>query len=257
MSSLESWGVPTNSNLSTTLTFMDQPSPEVDLFTAAWESYRTMVECDYLWHSLVMRSLGELVSTRFHSPLHFLDLACGDAERTTSLLQSHSLSRYTGVDRSGPALAIAARNVQKMAAPVELIPIDFVEFLEGTDQRFELIYVGLSAHHLGETGLLRFFKAVRRCLAPSGVLAAYEPFLLPDEVREDYVHRFCTIANLLWIGMTIEQRRDVNAHVAEKDFPLRLDLWNALAANSGLTAAEVLMKTPDRISMLVSHEAKP
>lgn len=227
---------------------------ETDIFTAAWESYRTMVQCDYLWHSMVMDSLDTMLA-RFSKPIRFLDLACGDAEQTTKLLQAKSISRYFGVDRSGPALAIAAKNVKRLATQVELVTADFVEFLEGTDERFEVIYVGLSAHHLGETGLPRFFKAVRRCLAPSGVFAAYEPFLLPDEVRKDYADRFCIIANKLWVGMSIEQRARVNAHVCEFDFPLTLTHWNDIARAAGLSNASILMKTPDRISMMVSHVA--
>ena len=56
---------------------MSQAEP--DLFVAAWESYRTMVACDYLWHSMVMEALGKLLD-RFTFPVHFLDLACGDAK---------------------------------------------------------------------------------------------------------------------------------------------------------------------------------
>jgi len=227
---------------------------DTDIFTAAWESYRTMVQCDYLWHSMVMDSL-ETMLDRFTEPVHFLDLACGDAEQTTKLLQSKSIGRYVGVDRSEPALAIAAENVMRLSTQTELVTADFVEFLEGTDERFEVIYVGLSAHHLGEAGLPRFFKAVRRCLTPTGVFAAYEPFLLPDEVRQDYADRFALIANKLWVEMTVEQRARVNAHVREFDFPLTLTQWNEIARVAGLSHASTLMKTPDRISMLVSHVA--
>ena len=69
-----------------------------------------------------------------------------------------------------------------------------------------MIYVGLSAHHLGEVGLPRFFTAVRQCLAPGGVFAAYEPFLLPDEVRQTTSIASPSSRTSCGSNMTMEQR---------------------------------------------------
>jgi SAM-dependent methyltransferase len=193
-----------------------------DFFASSWHAYRSLVEHDYLWHAMAGDALRELIDRQFgpRTPVSFLDLACGDAASTSRLLAGRPLSRYVGVDRSEPALAAAAENVKVLGTGGELVAADFLDFLGAAGQQFDVIYIGLSAHHLGDRGLAQLFAGIRGCLAPRGLFAAYEPFLFPHEVRQDYVDRFCAIADKLWIKMTVEQRAQVTAHVRESDHPV-------------------------------------
>ena len=226
-----------------------------DLFTETWALYRAVLESDYVWHGMASQALRKLIEEHFHGdiPIRFLDLACGDAETTSHLLMDRSVAKYVGVDRSPQALATAAQCVAYLGPKAELIAADFVEFLEGSDDRFDVIYVGLSAHHLREAGLRRFFVAIVRRLAPSGVFAAYEPFTLPDETRDEHINRCCQIVDHYWRNMSDEQRATLKAHIRENDYPITLRRWNSLASASGLRSARTVLKTPDRLYQLVAH----
>lgn len=229
--------------------------PDPDLFSAAWAAYRAVVEHDYLWHRMAGAALRWLIDRRFgpDAPVRFLDLACGDAGPACQLLAGRPLAGYVGVDRSGPALAAAAANVRELGAAAELVAADFVDYLEGAAERFDVVYVGLSAHHLGEDRLPRLFAAVRRCLTPGGLFAAYEPFTLPDETRDEHVERLCAVMDHFWVKMSADQRGLVMDHIRANDLPVPLTRWESLAAAAGLGPARVPMKSPDRLCLLVAH----
>ena len=222
-----------------------------DFFRDAWAVYRLVVEHDYLWHSHAGRGLESLLPTG--RAVRFLDLACGDSDTTARVLAGRELTRYVGVDRSAAALREAGPNVSKLTGPAELVEADFVEFLESCPDTFDVIYIGLSAHHLGEAGLPRFFAGVAKCLAPGGVFAAYEPFTLPDETRADTVDRICAMALHFFAAMTPAQRQQVAEHVRGNDKPVSLATWDALATAAGLSPLTRVVRSPDRLYELVSH----
>jgi SAM-dependent methyltransferase len=236
---------------------MPSDPAEPDFFATRWTAYQAVVEHDYLWHAMVNDALAKLIDERLgHRPIRFLDLACGDAASTSRVLTKRTISRYVGVDRSLQALAAAEANVKDLATSVELITADYVDYLESCREQFDLIYIGLSSHHLDDASLPRLFSAITRCLAANGFFAAFEPFILPDETREEHIERLCTIIDHWWVKMTPDQREEVKAHIRANDHPLQLDKWDAIAANAGLSPAYVAAKTPDRISMVVAHGVK-
>lgn len=229
-------------------------APANDFFVDAWAVYRLVVEHDYLWHAGAGAALRGLIAERFPADrsIRFLDLACGDADTTSRALAGRRLGRYVGVDRSPDALASAAERVAGLGCPAELVAADYLEYLTGTTDRFDAIYVGLSAHHLSDR-LGAFFAATRPRLEPGGVLAAYEPFLLPDETRDEHITRLCEIVAKFFTRMTPAQRQQVADHVWGNDFPVALDRWNELAAAAGFAPARRAYKSPDRLYELVVH----
>jgi SAM-dependent methyltransferase len=228
---------------------------DADLFMEGWAVYRAVIESDYLWHGMASQALGELIDEHFGGdvPIRFLDLACGDAETTSRLLRNRPNARYVGVDRSPQALAAATTRVANLGPRAELVTADFVDFLEAHDDQFDVIYVGFSAHHLREAGLRRFFAAIVRRLTPSGVFAAYEPFTLPDETRDEYIDRHCQMVDHYWLNISAEDRVACKTHIRENDYPIALRQWNLLASTAGLCPARTVLKTPDRLFQLVVH----
>ncbi len=233
---------------------MNPPPPAHDLFVDAWAVYRLVVENDYLWHSGARRALAGLFARRFPDgrPVRLLDLACGDADGPARALAGRAIGRYVGVDRSPDALAAAAARLAPLGWPAEFVAADYLDYLRSTADTFDAIYVGLSAHHLDDR-LGAFFAAARPRLAPGGVLAVYEPFLLPDETVDEHRQRVYDLADGLWTAMAPTQRRQVGEHVKANDFPVTIDRWNALAAAAGFPPAERLYRSPDRVSEFVAH----
>lgn len=245
---------------------MTSPSNPADLFRQGWKNYRLILEYDYLWHQLAADALERLISNRFAHARHlrFLDLACGDAATTASVLNrfaassgqpTHPTIEYLGVDDSPMALAEAARTEFVGGVETAFIESDFVEFLRTDDSRFDVIYVGMSAHHLGLARLREFFRGVRARLAPGGVFVAFETFCLPDESRDEHMARLHAIIRKFWTRMPQDARDHVIAHTAECDFPVTLADWNEAAKDACLKPGEFVLKSPDRISAMVVHEA--
>jgi len=227
------------------------------LFTTGWRAYKAILEHDYLWHSVAGSVLKEQLQERFghDRPFKFLDLACGDACVTAGVLKDFPLAQYTGVDSSREALKQAETYTNLLGPGHRLVISDYLEYLDNATELYDVIYVGLVAHHLGEAGLDRFFKGVKKRLAPGGVLMAYETITLADESRDEHTGRLCRMIRHFWIKMPEEYRQFVVDHVTTSDFPVSFQVWSEKAGQAGLGAMRVLTKTPDRLMAFVVHQA--
>ncbi len=245
---------------------MTAPVNAADLFLQGWKNYRLILEFDYLWHRMAADALERVIANRcdLAGSLRFLDLACGDADTTSSVLTRIAASasqtapiriEYVGVDNSPMALEEAARTTFGAGINPGFVESDFVEFLRKDDSRFDVIFVGMSAHHLGLARLPDFFAGVRARLSPGGLFIAFETFCLPDETRDEHLERLHAIIRKFWSRMPQAASDNVIAHTAECDFPVSLADWNAAATNAGLNPGHFVMKSPDRISAMVVHEA--
>jgi cyclopropane fatty-acyl-phospholipid synthase-like methyltransferase len=243
---------------------MTTPENPADLFQQGWKNYRLILEYDYLWHGMAADALERLIADRIDRPgvLRFLDLACGDSATTSMVLNRIAERRptssrivYLGVDNSRIALAEAGRT--RFVAGIEptFVESDFVEFLKSGDSRFDVIYVGMSAHHLGLGRLPEFFAAVRERLSPGGLFVAFETFCLPDETRDEHMARLHAIVRNFWIRMPQSARDHVIAHTTECDFPVTVADWNEGASQAGLGPGKIVMKSPDRLSAMIVHPA--
>ena len=129
----------------------------VHSFFSQWEIYRLCIGHNTLFH----REVGEILRRELIArmqPLTFLDLACGDADLTAIALRGSKVGNYTGVDFSAPAVALAANKI------AELEP-------------FDVIYLGLSLHHLQRETKHEMMKNLKRATAPGGIFYLFEPVL--------------------------------------------------------------------------------
>ena len=226
------------------------------LVTTGWRAYKAILEHDYLWHSMAAGALKQQLLERFGSdrPFAFLDVACGDACVTAAVLKDFPLARYTGVDSSREALTQALKYTEELGGGHRLVASDYLDYLENANETFDVIYVGMVAHHLGEAGLERFFRVVKNRLSRGGVLMAYETFLLADETRDEHTGRLCRIIRLFWSKMPDEYQQFVVDHVTTSDFPVSFQVWNEHALRAGLGPMQVLAKSPDRLMAFVVHQ---
>lgn len=127
-----------------------EKSQNFELFTKGWNAYQAIVEHDYLWHSMAATALNQWLSEHYGNDISFsfLDLACGDSSTTSGVLQNFPNVIYTGVDSSSAALNEASRNTRQIANQ-NLVEADYLDFLAAGQEKYDVIYIGLAAHHLG------------------------------------------------------------------------------------------------------------
>jgi len=218
-------------------------SEAVHTFFSQWEIYRLCIEHNTLFH----REVGEILHYELQArtePFTFLDLACGDAELTATVLRGSKVSAYTGVDFSAPALALAASQVSELGCPHTLHEADFAGFLKGNDQTFDVIYLGLSLHHLERDAKREAMEYLRRATAPGGALYLFEPVLHDSETREGYVRRWAAAMKGPYDVFPASARAALLDHVTESERPESAEDYQSFAREAGFQCGRILFTDP-------------
>ncbi|MFM8459587.1 MAG: class I SAM-dependent methyltransferase [Chthoniobacterales bacterium] len=214
-------------------------SEAVHAFFSQWEIYRLCIEHNTLFH----REVGEILRRELVArtePFTFLDLACGDAELTAAALRGTKVCSYTGVDFSAPALALAGNKTAELRCPRSLHEADFTRFLRENKQTFDVVYLGLSLHHLERENKKATMKHLCRAVAPGGTLYLFEPILDGGESREGYVARWAAAMDGPYDLFPAEARAALRDHVTESERPESAKDYHGFAREAGFTAAEIL-----------------
>jgi len=210
-------------------------------FFDQWSVYCRIVDNDYLYH----RSVREIFAGwlgRFGRPFSFLDLGCGDAKFSSSLLSGKSVISYTGIDLSPVALGLAEKNTRELGVPCSLQAGDFVVSLPSLPGDYDIIYIGLSLHHLRRQEKEFFFGQLHGKLAPGGALIVFDPVLTPGESREAYMGRWVDHAEWAWKALTMEEVEGAVEHVTSSDFPEEISTLNRMAVRSGFHPSRILFE---------------
>ena len=212
-------------------------------FFDGWSLYKRIVDNDYLCHRSAKRALCEWFDG-FDRPFSFLDLGCGDAAFSAEILSGRPVSSYTGMDLSPVALDLAMENTRRLMTPVSLVSGDFLTGIAALPADYDVIYIGLSLHHLSRGEKEFFFGELRRRVAPGGALLVYDPVLAPGESREAFMGRWVDHAEWAW-----------NAHVTTADFPEEIGTLNRMAVAAGFDPAEVLFTDRSDFYALMAFRA--
>jgi SAM-dependent methyltransferase len=224
-------------------------------FFNGWALYRRIVDHDYLCHQSTKQALGEWLD-RFGQPFSFLDLGCGDAAFSAGVLTGRTLTSYTGVDISPVALDLAAQNTRQIKAPCSLKVGDFLTEISALQEVYDIIYIGLSLHHLRHSEKETFLGKLRRRLAPGGVLVVYDPVLSPGETRDAYMSRWVDDAQRNWRALSIEDIAEAVKHVTTSDFPEEIGTLDSMALSSGFQRSEILFTDPDQFYALMAFRGE-
>ena len=224
-------------------------------FFNGWSLYRRIVDNDYLYHRSVKASLGEWLDDlerELARPFSFLDLGCGDGLFSSEVLDGRSLSSYTGMDISPVALDLAAQNTRHIKAPCTLKTGDFLTEIASLPDTYDIIYIGLSLHHLPRAEKEFFFRELRVKLVPGGALLIFDPVLTPGETHDSYMGRWVDHAEWAWNALTAEEVAGAIRHVTTSDYPEEIGTLNRMAVSSGFQPAEVLfMDRTDFYALMV------
>jgi len=230
----KSFGVPTVS---------ERDAESVREFFNGWSLYRRIVDNDYLYHQSVREALALWLDAwvnQVNRPFSFLDLGCGDAEFSSGILKGRPVRSYTGIDLSPVALELAANNTRELLAPCRLEAGDFISSISTLPESYDIIYIGLSLHHLSRPEKEYFFGELRRKLQPGGFLLVFDPVLTPGETRDSYMGRWVDNAQWSWSALSVEEIEGAVHHVTTSDFPEEISTLNRMAVAAGFKPAEVL-----------------
>lgn len=238
----------------TTMAASSRNAEAVRDFFNGWNLYRRIVDHDYLCHRSAKEALASWLDG-FGRPFSFLDLGCGDASFSAGILTGRELISYTGMDISPVALDLARENTRELTASVSLVPGDFLTGIGSLPGSYDVIYIGLSLHHLPRAEKEFFFGELRRRTAPGGALLVYDPILSPGEVRDVFMGRWVDHAQWSWKALTVEELAGAVEHVTTSDFPEEITTLNRMAVRAGYRPAEILFTDRSDFYSLMAFDA--
>jgi len=217
----------------------------VELFQREWTIYRKMVDNDYLFHNGAYGALRRFLID-LNRPFAFLDLACGDAGVSASILAGTRISRYRGVDFSAAALELAKANIVRLGVEFTLEQRDFVEAVGELTEPVDIAWIGLSLHHLHTPEKGAFLARMRQLLAPGGAFLAYENASPDGETRAEWMRRWDAQAPQ-WTAYSKDEWDAVTAHVHAADFPETDSTWRKLGRDAGFAYIRELFRAPSNL----------
>jgi ubiquinone/menaquinone biosynthesis C-methylase UbiE len=225
------------------------------LFRRQWEVYRKLVENDYLFHAEASRVLHRVLLGEAAKPFRFLDLACGDAGAIVRALKGTQIAHYHGVDLAKPALDLARRNLDTLGCELELEEGDFIEAMRARPEPADVVWIGLSLHHLATADKRTLMGEIRSVLGEGGLFLIYEPTMPDGEGRDRYLERCDRLCRSLWTALTPAEYEAVMTHIRTSDLPETVSSWIALGREAGFSAVQELYKAPTDLLRLFCYYA--
>jgi ubiquinone/menaquinone biosynthesis C-methylase UbiE len=225
-----------------------------DLFQREWEIYRKVLDKNYLFHREAYSKLRQILTEEMSRPFRFLDIACGDASATIQALVGTNVDHYHGIDLSRPALTLAQMALRSLACRVELMEGDFVKIVREWREPVDVVWIGLSLHHLRTAAKLETMRDIRRILGARGTLLLYENTSPDGEDRANWLRRWDNQAPQ-WTALTSEEWNILAAHVHAADFPETKSTWHGLGREAGFTKVREMFVSPSDLFRLYSFSS--
>lgn len=216
------------------------------LFNRQLATYRKVTRENLMFHHEVYGLLREVVVAAAPQRFSFLDVACGDASASAAMLQGTSIDHYHGVDLSRHSLDLAAETLTSLPCRVDLYCRDFVQALSEWAVPVDVVWIGMSLHHLHSAEKQRFMVDVHSALTGSGVFVIWEPTLLDGEDRAGWLARFATFRPA-WAALSDEEFADMESHMVAADFPETAEDWHTMGLRAGFRHASELFTMPNKM----------
>lgn len=223
-------------------------------FFNRWHLYKKVVSYNYLHHREAYAALAGALD-KIAAPFRFMDLGAGDAAWTSQVLQGRPVVRYEAVDLSPVALELARQNLGKLDCEKVLTQGDFSEVIRQGTSQSDMIFIGLSLHHLPRADKEAFLPEIRRRLTSNGSFVFYEPINAPGESRDDVLKRWWQVVLRSWTELTPEERDAVQDHVFNNDYPESCEDYAVMASQAGFAGSEVLYRDSEDLYALIEFRA--
>jgi ubiquinone/menaquinone biosynthesis C-methylase UbiE len=227
-------------------------SEEQAMFNAQLATYRKIVAANLMFHREVYGLLRSLLRAQWPMPFTFLDIACGDASASAAVLQDCSIAQYHGIDLSPASLELAQHELRVLPCPVDLRCCDFVEAMSCWTDVIDVVWIGMSLHHLQLEGKAAMMRYVHRTLTRDGLFLLWEPTLLDQEDRRGWLDRFSTFRGD-WAAISDEEFASMELHTELADFPETAETWKAIGYEAGFTRVEEVFMMPNRIGRVFQY----
>lgn len=208
-----------------------QDADGVRQFFEQWSLYRKVVDHNYLHHREAYAAIEKALQ-EFPEPISFLDLGSGDASYTGSVLARCRVERYEAVDISETALELARKNTAGLGCAKKFTREDFFKYVPEIAEVFDVVFIGLSFHHLPWEDKRHFLAEIRRIVRAGGSFMFYEPVMDPGETREEVMRRFGDYTES-WSALTVEERDRIKEHVFGNDYPETKECYAEIAVEAG------------------------
>lgn len=217
-------------------------APSQDLFVNSWEVYRKMVDHDYLSHRGAYATLRSVLLARGQVPFSFLDVACGDAGMSSGALAGTGVRSYAGIDISEDAISRARQAVPHVVPDCRFCIGDFRQLLRGWENAVDVVWIGLSLHHLRKDEKAEVMSDVCRLLSSSGQFLIYEEIREEEETRTEWLARWDE-QEASWTAYTQAEWQYICDHVHGSDFPESDSDWRKLGSRAGFTKVSKLYES--------------
>ncbi len=232
----------------------DEKTEEVKEFFDHWQVYQKILDNNYAHHREISAAFLDFLVLRYNKPFTLLDFGCGDAGFMTSVLGHTLISHYQGVDLSGVALTLAERHLECLDCEKTFIMSDFFTVVEHEDTIADLIWTGLSFHHLSEGQKDHFIGQCRRVLDPGGCFMIFDPVMKDDENREGFLRRWWDVCRTRWNALSPGEKEATRVHVFDNDYPESMDVFKRMGERHGFSHVHSLYCDEDDIYRLICLE---
>jgi SAM-dependent methyltransferase len=216
------------------------------MFNRQLATYRKITRENLMYHREVYGLLREALIAEAPMPFSFLDVACGDASASAAMLQGTTIAHYHGIDLSALSLDLARETLASLPCRVDLHCRDFAEALGDWVAPVDVVWIGMSLHHLQLLEKQRLMVDVHSALCGSGVFLIWEPTYLEGEDRPAWLNRFSTLRPQ-WAALTDEEFAEMEAHMLLADFPETAEVWKSMGLQAGFGQAAELFTMPNRM----------
>lgn len=230
---------------------MPQSQDVVSVFDAQAEIYRKIIAHNILNHEEVYACLRQRLQRM--PPFRFLDIACWNGECSARMLAGTRVSAYHGVDVVASAIAEAQGHLSRtLDCPIVLRVADYVDALALWDEPVDVVWIGMSLHHLPAVSKAALMRRVCAMLPRDGLFLIWEPTLLEDEDRQGWLARFSAIRNV-WAALSDEEFAAFRTHMETSDFPESAADWLRMGRDAGFDGCEELYVMRNRLGRVYRY----
>lgn len=228
--------------------------PSQQIFQRDWQIYRKFIDNNYLFHREAYACLRSVLAQQMAGrPFSFLDIACGDARASIEALHGTGIAHYEGIDLSRAALDIADASLPALGCPFVLNEGDFAELLPQREEPVDVVWIGLSLHHLRTPEKRTVMRSLRSILGEDGRFLIYENTSPDGEDREGWLERW-QAQRPFWTAFDATEWDVTWDHVSAADFPETVSGWQNLAQEAGFERVRELFVAPSDLFRLYSFE---